>query len=204
MLKNNLKLIGKNQEDLKIISAYSQDSIVSIRDIVFLKKNRIFIMITNRFMWEVFQKKFERKNIKRIRSALKFEEVLKVRSKKINQKNKNRNLECLAIQCEEKLNNNYATITTLVRFDWKKISNIDPNYNQKEYEKCFDWYESRLSCMNNTIIQKLRLSYRLNEIFEESSHPHLLRGKTHRGQIQVCHRTILLEQDPLCELYFLS
>lgn len=55
---------------------------------------------------------------------------------------------------QEKLNNNYATITTLVRFDWKKISNIDPNYNQKEYEKCFDWYESRLSCMNKTIIQK--------------------------------------------------
>ena len=107
MLKNNLKLIGKNQEDLKIISAYSQDSIVSIRDIVFLKKNRIFIMVTNRFMWEALQKKFERKNIKRIRSALKLEEVLKVRSKKINQKNKNRNLECLAIQCDEKLNNNY-------------------------------------------------------------------------------------------------
>ena len=105
--KNNLKLIGKNQEDLKIISAYSQDSIVSIRDIVFLKKNRIFIMVTNRFMWEALQKKFEQKNIKRIRSALKFEEVLKVRSKKINQKNKNRNLECLAIQCDEKLNNNY-------------------------------------------------------------------------------------------------
>ena len=107
MLKNNLKLIGKNQEDLKIISAYSQDSIVSIRDIVFLKKNRIFIMVTNRFMWEAIQKKFERKNIKRIRSGLKFEEFLKVRSKKINQKNKNRNLECLAIQCDEKLNNNY-------------------------------------------------------------------------------------------------
>ena len=55
---------------------------------------------------------------------------------------------------QEKINNNYAKIITLVRFDWKKISNIDPNYNQKEYEKCFDWYESRLSCMNNTIIQK--------------------------------------------------
>ena len=103
----NLKLIGKNQEDLKIISAYSQDSIVSIRDIVFLKKNRIFIMIVNRFMWEKIQKKFEQKNIKRIRSALKFEEVLKVRSQKINQENKNRNLECLAIKCDEKLNNNY-------------------------------------------------------------------------------------------------
>ena len=106
-VKNNLKLTARNEEDLKVISAYSQDSIVSIRDIVFLKKNRIFIMIVNRFMWEKIQKKFEQKNIKRIRSALKFEEVLKVRSQKINQENKNRNLECLAIKCDEKLNNNY-------------------------------------------------------------------------------------------------
>ena len=37
--KNNLKLIGKNQEDLKVISAYSQDSIVTVKDITFLKKN---------------------------------------------------------------------------------------------------------------------------------------------------------------------
>ena len=34
--KNNLKLIGKNQEDLQVISAYSQDSIVNVKDIVFL------------------------------------------------------------------------------------------------------------------------------------------------------------------------
>ena len=33
--KNNLKLIGKNKEDLKVISAYLQDSIVTIKDIVF-------------------------------------------------------------------------------------------------------------------------------------------------------------------------
>ena len=36
MLKNNLKLIGKNQEDLEVISAYIQDSIVIVKDIVFL------------------------------------------------------------------------------------------------------------------------------------------------------------------------
>ena len=34
----NLKLLGKNQEDLKIISAYSQDSVVAVKDITFLKK----------------------------------------------------------------------------------------------------------------------------------------------------------------------
>ena len=36
--KTVLKLIGKNQEDLKVISAHIQDSIVTVKDIVFLKK----------------------------------------------------------------------------------------------------------------------------------------------------------------------
>ena len=95
--KNNLKLIGKNEEDLKIISAYLQDSVVIIKDIVFLKKNKTFIMILNRFMWEDVEKGVFRQN-KRVRCALKFEEVTKVQSKNINQKNKNKPLEYLAIK----------------------------------------------------------------------------------------------------------
>ena len=103
--KNNLKLIGKNQKDLKVISAYSQDSIVTVKDITFLKKNRIFIMIINRFMWEDIERGINREN-KRVRCALKFEGILKVKSKKINQKNKNKRLECLAIECNEILSKN--------------------------------------------------------------------------------------------------
>ena len=94
----NLKLLGKNQEDLKIISAYLQDSILIIKDIAFLKQNRTFVMIVNRFMWEDVEKGVFRQN-KRIRCAVKFEEVIKVESKNINQKNKNKPLECLAIKC---------------------------------------------------------------------------------------------------------
>ena len=93
----NLKLLGKNQEDLKIISAYLQDSILIVKDIVFLKQNRIFVMIVNRFMWENIEKGVFRQN-KRIRCAVKFEEVINVESKNINQKNKNKPLECLAIK----------------------------------------------------------------------------------------------------------
>ena len=96
--KINLKLIGKNQDDLKVISAYLQDSIVTVKDIVFLKQNKSFIMIVNRFMWEDVEKGVFRQN-KRIRCAVKFEEVIKVESKNINQKNKNKPLECLAIKC---------------------------------------------------------------------------------------------------------
>ena len=95
--KNNIKLIGKNQEDLEVISAYLQDSVVLAKDILFLKKNRTFIMILNRFMWEDLKNgNFEHN--KRIRCAVKFEEVIKVQSKNINQNNNNKPLECLAIK----------------------------------------------------------------------------------------------------------
>jgi len=102
----NLKLLGKNQEDLKIISAYLQDSILIVKDIVFLKQNRTFIMIVNRFMWENVEKEVFRQN-RRIRCAVKFEEVIKVGSKNINQKNKNKPLECLAIKCSSTFDETY-------------------------------------------------------------------------------------------------
>ena len=104
--KINLKLIGKNKEDLRVISAYIQDSIVNVRDIVFLKKNRYFIMMINRFMWEDAEKGVFRKN-KRIRCAIKFEKVLEAKVKNINQKNKNRLLECLAIKSNLLKNENH-------------------------------------------------------------------------------------------------
>ena len=104
--KINLKLIGKNQEDLNVISAYLQDSVVIIKDIVFLKQNKSFIMIVNRFMWEDAEKGVFRQH-KRIRCAVKFEEVIKVESKNINQKNKNMPLECLAIKCSSIFDETY-------------------------------------------------------------------------------------------------
>ena len=104
--KNGLRLMAKNQDDLKVISAYLQDSIVIVRDIVFLKKNMTFIMIVNRFMWEDVEKGVFRQN-KRIRCAVKFEEVLKVKSQNINQKNKNKPLEYLATECSLALDKTY-------------------------------------------------------------------------------------------------
>ena len=104
--KIGLKLIGKNLEDLKVISAYLQDSIVAVKDIVFLKKNRTFIMMVNRFMWEDIEKGVFREN-KRIRCALKIENVIAVKSQNINQKNKNKILECLAIKCISAPNKTY-------------------------------------------------------------------------------------------------
>ena len=133
--KKNLKLIGTNQEDLKVISAYSQDSIATIKDIIFLKKHKIFLMIVNRFMWEDRYKKN-----KRIKSAIKFEGILKVKSQKINQKNRNKRLECLAIECNEILGKNHeinfffsggAIITLISEFIEVSLDDLGSSWNVK-------------------------------------------------------------------------
>ena len=100
------KIIAQSPLDLKMISAYLQDSIIIVKDIVFLKESRIFIMIVNRFMWENVEKGVFREN-KRIRCAVKFEEVIKVECKNINQKNKIKPLECLAIKCSSIFDETY-------------------------------------------------------------------------------------------------
>ena len=105
---NRLKLIGRNIEDLKTISAYSQDSIVKIKDIVYLKENKIFIVMLSRFMWEDLEKGVFR-NYKRIKSVLKFNFIENVLAKNINQQQKNRNLELLAIKSNYNQNNLYDT-----------------------------------------------------------------------------------------------
>jgi len=103
----NLKLIARTEEDLRIISAHLQDSIVSMENIASLKKNRIFLMQLNRFMWEDVEKGVFRKN-KRIRTILKFDNVIEVNSKNINQKSEDKFLDFLAIECTQMPDENYA------------------------------------------------------------------------------------------------
>jgi len=97
MKDKNLKLIAKTEEDLKVISAHLQDAIVLISDIASLEKNKIFLIQLNRFMWEDVEKGVFRKN-KRIRTFLKFENIIRVLSKNVNQNDKNRFLDFLAIE----------------------------------------------------------------------------------------------------------
>ena len=106
MKPKNLKLIAKTEEDLKVVSAHLQDSIVSVLDIANLKKNKIFLMQLNRFMWEDVEKGVFRKN-KRIRTILKFENVLNVLSLNINQLKKDKFLDFLAIETNLTPDKNY-------------------------------------------------------------------------------------------------
>ena len=93
----NLKLLANSEEDLRVISAHLQDSITQVKNIAHLKKNRIFLIQFNRFMWEDIEKGVFRKN-RRIQSVLKFDNILDVFSKNINQKKSDRFLDFLAIE----------------------------------------------------------------------------------------------------------
>ncbi len=106
MKAKNLKLLAKTEEDLKVVSAHLQDSIANISDIANLAKNRMFLLQLNRFMWEDVEKGVFRKN-KRIRTVLKFEHVLKVNSKNINQSKRGTFLDFLTIETNITPDNNY-------------------------------------------------------------------------------------------------
>ena len=97
MGKKSLKLNATSEEDLKVISAHLQDSITQVKNIAHLKKNRIFLIQFNRFMWEDIEKGVFRKN-KRVQSILKFENVINVYSMNLSQKNEDRFLDFLAIE----------------------------------------------------------------------------------------------------------
>ena len=100
MLDNQgyLKLKADDKNDLKVFAAYLQDSITVPQDIRYLEKNKTFICIFNRFMWEDAEKGIFRDN-KRIRSALKIDEVRSVKSKNLNS-NENKALEFLTVNIE--------------------------------------------------------------------------------------------------------
>jgi len=102
----NLKLIANTPEDLRVISAHLQDAIVLTKEIAHLKKNRIFLMQLNRFMWEDVEQGVFRKN-KRIRTVLKFDNVISALSKNIDHKHKTKFLDFLTIESSLRTDKSY-------------------------------------------------------------------------------------------------
>ena len=92
MNKNYLaKIIAKDNNGLNLISACCSESKVRVKDIKFLKKNKIFLFFLERF------KKEEGKNSEKINSICKFEFIEQVKSKNINQESDEMVIELLAI-----------------------------------------------------------------------------------------------------------
>ena len=83
------QIIAKDVQGLQLISAYCFGAKTRTDQIKFLKKNKIFLISLERFSYE--------KNKEKINSICKFEFVDNVKSKNINQNNKDEILELLAV-----------------------------------------------------------------------------------------------------------
>tara|TARA_B100000029_G_C17318481_1_gene867125 strand:+ start:244 stop:636 length:393 start_codon:yes stop_codon:yes gene_type:complete len=86
------KIIARDNEGLKLISAYCFESRVRINEIKYLKNNKIFLILLERFNRE------NEKKSEKINSVCKFEFVEKVKSKNIDQFDKDLILELIAIK----------------------------------------------------------------------------------------------------------
>ena len=84
------KIIAKDPSGLQVISACCSDSKVKVEEIKFLKKNKLFLLSIERFNKEKDKKE-------KIKSICKFEFVDDVKSKNIDQNDKDDTLELLAI-----------------------------------------------------------------------------------------------------------
>ena len=85
------KIIAKDNQGLKLISACCFKAKVKIDELKYLKKNQIFLVFLQRLNRE------NNKNNEKINSVCKFEYVESVKSKNIDQNNKDLTLELLAI-----------------------------------------------------------------------------------------------------------
>ena len=93
------KIIAQNHSDLRVISALCSDAKVQQSDIKYLKNNKIFLLPLLRNNKENFD------NNEKINSIVKFEFIENSKSKNINQKLKNNDLNLLAIELFKKDNN---------------------------------------------------------------------------------------------------
>ncbi len=104
-----LKLRADDPEDLAVVSAQLQDAIVPIGDMAYLAAQKRFVMVANRFMWEVDSVETElatdgdgspddRPVYLRSNCGIRFEGVTAVRSRGVDLQDRAQLLELLAVR----------------------------------------------------------------------------------------------------------
>ncbi len=91
MSKYLAKIIANDHEGLRMISACTSGAKVKVADMSYLKSNKVFLLSIERSKIETNQ------NYKKINSICRFDFVDRVKSKNINQSNKEKILELIAI-----------------------------------------------------------------------------------------------------------
>ncbi len=92
-----LKLIALDKEDLGILSTYCQDAVAKIGDLQYLPAQRRFVVVMNRYVWEVDGKN---RTPERRRSVLHFNQIDNVKITGIDQQKPDEVLSLLAVTFE--------------------------------------------------------------------------------------------------------
>jgi len=96
-----LILMAADDEDLEVISACLQDSLMKVGDFALLKQQRRFAMVVNRFVWEAVHTGQKKKGpFARVRSGVHFDDVLRVQQKNIRHDAKGAILSLMSIRYE--------------------------------------------------------------------------------------------------------
>jgi len=90
-----LRLVALDPDDLAVISAHLQDALLRVGDIIYLPKERRFVVQTRRFDWEASAPQ-------RRLTCMHFEHVTGVRVRGIDQTDKDAVLNLLAISFDER------------------------------------------------------------------------------------------------------
>jgi hypothetical protein len=90
-----LRLVALDPDDLAVISAHLQDALLRVGDIIYLPKERRFVVQTRRFDWEA-------NTPQRRLTCMHFEHVTGVRVRGIDQADKDAVLNLLAISFDER------------------------------------------------------------------------------------------------------
>jgi len=98
-----LKLKAIDAEDLSVLSAFLQDSLVAVGDISYQPDDKRFLLVANRFRWEAMPCEDESELgeddcFERIHSGLRFENVTAVKSRGLDALDAAQLLELLAIE----------------------------------------------------------------------------------------------------------
>jgi hypothetical protein len=109
-MAEKLKLRAEDEEDIQVLSACLQDALVAVGDMKFLKEERRFVLVANRFCWEdesadtfpaIEDGETDDDSVhQRVHCGLRFENVTGVKVRGVDPRDAGRILELLAVTLE--------------------------------------------------------------------------------------------------------
>ena len=104
---DELKLVALDKDDIEVVSAHVQDSLVKVADIFWRPHDHRFVMVLNRFDWmsavDIAKSGagYNKPDYRRCRTALRFERVLACKCRNLDQTAKDALLNLLAVEFAE-------------------------------------------------------------------------------------------------------